>query len=268
MYLLPFHVATRFWEQPLFWVGLFFVTFPLNFMAYGLNDFTNFKSDSINPRKGNYLFGSRLSRTELVPIPKAIFFVMLPFLILFTYLEGTELFVLLLFMIVAKIFSDYKPFRLKERPPLDIFIQTGYVFVVLFSILLNDLPMLSWQTFLFLMVFAFIGQTIGGIMDIEPDTKSNMKSTTVMLGRKKSKFLLIFLALFEAFILNFWFNEMVLAALMFVFAVWMILDVSFIFKDKPYSVSQMKTFGILANIVGLLSLIWTMYSGTLLHPNF
>lgn len=268
MYLAPFDITSHFWEWPSFWLGAFFVTFPLNFMAYGLNDFTNFRSDSINPRKGNYLFGSRLSRNELAPIPKVIFFVMLPFLVLFPYLEGTDLFVLLLFMIVVKIFSDYKPFRLRERPPLDILIQTGYVFVVLFSILLNDLPMLPWQTFLFLMVFAFMGQTMGGIMDIEPDTRANVKSTTIWLGRKGSKFLLIFLALFEAFILKFWFDDNVLSMLMVLFAVWMVLDVLFFFKNKPYSVPQMKAFGILINLVGLISLAWALKTGTLLHSNF
>lgn len=237
-------------------------------MANGLNDFTNFKSDSINPRKGNYLFGSRLSRAELAPIPRYILFVMVPFLIFFAYIEGTELFILLLFMIVVKIFANYKPFRLKERPPFDIFIQAGYVFVALFSILLNDLPMLPWQTFLYLGVFAFIARIVEGIMDIEPDREAKKKTTAVLIGRKKSKFLLIFLILFEAYILKFWFEDTLLSVAMFLFAVWMIFDVFFIFKDKPYSVAQMKTFGILANVVGLLSIIWVLYSGKLVHPIF
>lgn len=237
-------------------------------MVHGLNDFTDFKSDSINPRKGNYLFGSRLSRTQLEPIPRYILFVMVPFLIFFSLVEGTELFILLLFMIVVKIFANYKPFRLKERPPLDIFIQIGYVFVALFGILLNDLPMLPWQTFLILLIFSFMGQIMGEIMDIEPDRKAKKKSTAVLIGRRKSKLLLIFLTLFGAYILNFWFNDMVLFGILILFAIWMVLDVSFVFKDKPYSVWQMKGFGMLANIIGFLSLIWVMYCGTLRHPNF
>ena len=249
-------------------MGLFFVTFPLNFMAHGLNDFTGVKADSVNPRKGNYLFGSRLTRTELENVPKVIFFVMVPFLIFFFYIEGVELFILLLFMIVVKIINNYKPFRIKERPPFEIFIQAGYVFVALFSILLNDLPMLPWQTFLYLIVFAFLAQIIGEIMDLDPDREAGKKSTVVLIGRKRAKLLLLLLILFETYILKFWFDDVVLSGAMGIFAIWMILDIFFVFKDKPYSVRQMKTFGIIANIAALLSIIWVLYSGNLLHPNF
>lgn len=268
MYLVPFDASTQFWTEPFFWVGLLFVTFPLNFMAYGLNDFTDGRADSFNPRKGNFIFGSRLSRAELEPIPKYIFVVMVPFLFYFSYVGGTELFILLLFMIVVKIINNYKPFRIKERPPFEIFMQAGYVFTALFSILLNDLPMLPWQTFLYLIVFAYLAQIAAEIMDIDPDREAKKKSTAVLIGRKNSKLLLLFLILFEAYILKFWFDDVVLSLTMGLFALWMIIDLFFVFKDKPYSVSQMKAFGVLANVAALLSIIWVLYSGTLLHPNF
>ena len=142
------------------------------------------------------------------------------------------------------------------------------MFVALFSILLNDMPMLPWQTFLYLIVFAFLAQIIGEIMDLDPDRQAGKKSTVVWIGRKRAKLLLLLLILFETYILNFWFDDIVLTVAMATFAIWMILDIFFIFKDKPYSVLQMKTFGIIANIVAVLSLVWVLYSGKLLHPNF
>ncbi|HBL80862.1 MAG TPA: hypothetical protein DDZ79_13580, partial [Aequorivita sp.] len=107
MYLVPFDLASNFWEEPQFWLGFFFVTFPLNFLVYGLNDFTDGKADSFNPRKGNYLFGAKLSKKELEPVFWQICAVILPFVALFSYLEGREMFLLLLFMIVVNILYNF-----------------------------------------------------------------------------------------------------------------------------------------------------------------
>ncbi len=237
-------------------------------MVYGLNDFTDGKADSLNPRKGNYLFGARLKRKQLATVPKNILFVMVPFLLFFTFVGGTEIFVLLLFMIVVNIIFNYKPFRLKERPPFEIFIQIGYVFTALFSILLNDVPMIPWQTFLCLTVFAFQAHIAGEIMDIEPDILAKKRTTAVLIGRKKAKFLMLFLLLFEVYILKFWFDDWVLSSFLAAFSLWLILDIFIFFKNKPYTVPQMKFFGIAINVAAILSMIWVLYSGNLLHPNF
>ncbi len=268
MYLVPFNLASNFWEEPQFWLGFFFVTFPLNFLVYGLNDFTDGKADSLNPRKGNYLFGAKLSKKELEPVFWQICAVILPFVALFSYLEGREMFLLLLFMIVVNIIYNFKPFRLKERPPFEIIIQVGYVFTALFSILLNNLEMLPWQTLLYLSLFAFQAHIAGEIMDIEPDRLVGKKTTAVLIGRKKAKLLMLFLLLFEAYILKFWFDDWVLSGFLAVFSLWLILDIFVFFKDRPYSVAQMKIFGIALNVSAILSMIWVLYSGNLLHPNF
>ncbi len=156
-------------------------------MVYGLNDFNDGKADSLNPRKGNYLFGARLSKKELTNVPWHICCVMVPFLAYFSYVGGGELFILLLFMAVINIIYNYKPFRVKERPPFEILIQVGYVFTALFSILLNDLEMIPWQTLLYLTLFAFQAHIAGEIMDIEPDILTGKKTTATIIGRKKSK---------------------------------------------------------------------------------
>jgi 4-hydroxybenzoate polyprenyltransferase len=266
--LVPFDLSSNFWKNPLFWVGLFYVTFPLNFLVYGLNDFTDGKADSLNPRKGNYLFGAKLSKKELKSVPWYIFIVTVPFLAYFSYVGGGELFILLLFMIVINIVYNYKPFRLKKRPPFEILMQVGYVFTVLFSILLNDLEMIPWQTLLYLSLFAFQAHIAGEIMDIEPDVLAGKKTTAVIIGRKKAKLLMLFLLLFEAYILKFWFDDWLLSGFLAAFALWLILDVFIFFKEKPYTLKQMKLFGIAINISAILSMIWVLYSGNLLHPNF
>jgi len=266
--MVPFDLYSSFWEKPLFWVGLFFVTFPLNFLVYGLNDFTDGKADSLNPRKGNYLFGARFSKKELANVPRYIFFVTTPFLAFFAYVGGVELFILLLFMIVFNIIYNYKPFRLKERPPFEILIQVGYVFTALFSIQLNGLEMIPWQTMLYLSLFAFQAHIAGEIMDIDPDKLAKKKTTAVLIGRRKAKFLMLFLLLFEVYILKFWFDDWVLSGFLAAFSLWLILDIFIFFKDKPYTLKQMKIFGIAINVSAILSMVWVLYSGNLLHPNF
>lgn len=268
MYLIPFSLYSRFWDNHLFWIGLFFVTFPLNFLVYGLNDFTNGKANSLNPRKGNFLFGAKLTKEEQKNLPWRICIVDIPILAYFFYAGGTDLFILVLFMFVVNILYNYKPFRLKDRPPLDILMQVGYVFVVLLSILLNDTPMLPWQTFIVLAIMAFAAHLAGEIMDIESDSLAKKKSTAILLGRKRAKYLLAALLLFEAFVLVVWFGDWVLGLLMATAFLWLLLDVFVFFKVKPYTPKQVRLFGISINILAYGTIFWVLYSESLLYPNF
>ena len=97
------------------------------------------------------------------------------------------MFLLLLFMILINISYNFRPFRFKERPPFEIFIQVGYVFTAFFSIVLNDLEMLPWQTIVYLSLFAFQAHIAGEIMDIEPDLAAQKRTTATLIGRRKTK---------------------------------------------------------------------------------
>ncbi len=261
-------MRSHFWEKPLFWVGLLFVTFPLNYLVYGLNDYNDVAADAVNKRKGNFIFGAKESYTYLKSSPKKIALVLLPFIVFFSIVSGFKMLILLLVMIVVNIIYNFKPLRIKERPPFEIAIQIGYVLTALFSIWLNGSEMLPWQTFLYLTLFAFQAHIAGEIMDIEPDKLANKKTTATILGRRKTKFLMFSLLLFEVYILVFWFHDYVLSGFLACFSAWLILDVFVIFKSKPYTLPQMKLFGFAMNLSAILSMIWVLYSGNLLHPIF
>jgi len=267
IYLVPFNIESHFWEKPIFWLGLFFVTFPLNYLVYGLNDYNDFKADEFNDRKGNYLFGAKSTKEQLIKIPKRVLYVIIPFVIYFTIVSGWKMLLLLIFMIVVNIIYNFKPFRVKERPPFEIFIQMGYVATALFSILLNGLEMLPWGTIVYLILFSFQAHIAGEIMDIEPDLKANKKTTATLIGRKRAKLLMLLLLILETYILIFWFQEFVLASFLGIFSLWLILDVFIFFKDKNYNIKQMKLFGLGMNVSALLSMIWILYSGSLLSLN-
>ena len=155
IYLVPFGLQNRFWETPLFWLGLLFVTFPLNYLVYGLNDFNDTKADALNERKGNFIFGAKFNKEALKNVPKKIAIITIPFIVYFSIIAGWKMLLLLLFMVVINILYNFKPFRFKERPPFEIFIQIGYVFVAFFSVVLNDLPSIPWQTIVYLSFFCF-----------------------------------------------------------------------------------------------------------------
>ncbi|MGF1558428.1 MAG: UbiA family prenyltransferase [Flavobacteriaceae bacterium] len=264
IYLVPFGNQEGFWKLPLFWLGLFFVTFPLNYLVYGLNDYNDEKADAVNMRKGNFLFGAKATRRQLDGLLTKITFVIVPFILLFTYLSGLKMLLLLLFMIGVNILYNFEPFRIKERPPFEILIQTGYVATAFFCTELNNLDILPWQTLIYLSLFAFQAHIAGEIMDLDPDLASNKRTTATLIGRKKSKFLMLALLLLESYLLWFWFHDAVLALFLLLFSFWLILDVFVFFKNRPYSLPQMKLFGYAINLCALLSMIWVLYSGKLL----
>ena len=264
IYLVPFGNQEGFWKLPLFWLGLFFVTFPLNYLVYGLNDYNDEKADAVNMRKGNFLFGAKATRKQLDGLLTKITLVILPFILLFTYLSGLKMLLLLLFMIGVNILYNFEPFRIKERPPFEILIQTGYVATAFFCTELNNLDILPWQTLIYLSLFAFQAHIAGEIMDLDPDLASNKRTTATLIGRKNSKFLMLALLLLESYLLWFLFHDAVLALFLLLFSFWLILDIFVFFKNRPYSLPQMKLFGYAINLCALLSMIWVLYSGKLL----
>lgn len=268
IYLVPFSFEDQFWLNINFWIGLVFVTFPLNYLVYGFNDYNDTYADKLNDRKGNFLFGAKSSKDQLQFVPKKITYIIAPFVFYFSIISGWYMLGLLVFMILINWLYNFKPFRIKERPPFEILIQIGYVFTAFFSVLLNDLSMLPWQTILYLTLFAFQAHIAGEIMDIEPDLKSGKRTTATIIGRVNTKLIMLIILLLEVYILWAWFQDYVLAGFLLIFSIWLLLDILVFFKSKPYTVSQMKLFGIAMNVSAILSMIWILYSGKLMQPVF
>lgn len=265
IYLVPFSTQEGFLKSPLFWLGLLFVTFPLNYLVYGLNDYNDHQADAVNKRKGNFLFGAKASLEHLKGLLKKITLIVLPFIALFTYLSGLKMFLLLVFMVVVNILYNFRPFRIKERPPFEILIQVGYVSTAFFATELNNLEVLPWQTLVYLSLFAFQAHIAGEIMDIEPDLEAGKRTTATLLKRKNSKLLMLALLLLESFLVWVWFQDIVLASFLGVFALWLAFDVFVFFKNRPYTLSQMKLFGYAINLSAILSMAWVLHSGTLVQ---
>lgn len=264
IYLVPFGDQEGFWKTVPFWLGLVFVTFPLNYLVYGLNDYNDVYADAVNPRKGNFMFGARASKEKLKSLLRRIAIVNIPFFIGLIYLSGFKMLLLLVLMVGVNIAYNFKPLRLKERPPFEILIQVGYVLTIFFAIVLNNLEPPPWKTIVYLCLFAFQAHIAGEIMDIEPDIKAGKKTTATILKRRTTKGLMLILLLSESVLLWLWFKDFVLAIFLGLFSLWLILDIFIFFGERPYTLNQMKMFGYAMNLSALITMIWVLYSGKLL----
>lgn len=202
-------------------------------MVYGLNHYNDEQADAVNKRKGNFLFVAQATRKHLEGLLKKITMVILPFVVIFTYLSGLKMFLLLVFMVGVNILYNFKPFRIKERPPFEIHIQVGYVTTVLIATELNNLDLLPWQTLTYLSLFAFQAHIAREIIDIEPDLEAKKRTTATLLKRKKLILLMLVILLLELFLVWYWFQGVVLAWFLGVFALWLIFDIIVFFKDRP-----------------------------------
>src|SRR5262245_16443232 len=70
-------------SSPAFWLGLFYIIFPLSLLLYGVNDIVDAEGDRHNPRKGSYMFGSRGVDQQLRSLRWQIAAWQFPFLCLF-----------------------------------------------------------------------------------------------------------------------------------------------------------------------------------------
>lgn len=70
-FLLPFGQRDMFGSW-VFWLGCFYVSFPLGLLMYGWNDLMDVETDKHNPRKDSFLFGARLEASDARWLPKRI----------------------------------------------------------------------------------------------------------------------------------------------------------------------------------------------------
>ncbi len=147
-YLLPLGQRHMFGSWT-FWLGCFYVTFPLGLLIYGWNDLVDAETDRLNPRKGTFLFGARPDAAQLAALPARIF----PRAI------AVRVFVRLVwkargpssgsprYALPPRRTTGPRP-GFKGRPPFDVLNQTRLPARVRAQFSwLNRAPQLPWQTF-------------------------------------------------------------------------------------------------------------------------
>ncbi len=262
LYLLPLS-REYFWEDYQFWAGLIFVCFPLNLLVYGWNDRVDRETDRLNPRKDSFLFGARGTDEELDALPKYMFSLFALAAAVFVFWEGWIMLLLFAGLFLSLFLYNHPKWGWRGRPPLELVCQIGYLLLVPFSILLNEVNDISWVTYLYLFLFAVQSQLIGEVMDIRPDREAGRKTTATELGITKTKWLIIFVVAFETGLLFFYYQDFIFGGMLAAALVWLLLDLLIIYKNKEYTLFQMQLFGIGSNFIALGSMIYVWWSGCL-----
>ena len=100
-------------------------------------------------------------------------------------------------------------------------------------------------------------------MDIEHNRLVGRKTIATVLGHRVSKLMLVLIIALETFILLNTFGEWPLASTLAGFALLLLADALFIYKNNPYPLSIVKGFGICANIAAFGTMVWLWLSGSL-----
>ncbi|HVS13670.1 MAG TPA: UbiA family prenyltransferase [Thermoanaerobaculia bacterium] len=263
LYLLPTSQHAEVFRSPHFWLGLLFVTYPLNLLVYGLNDVADQEIDRHNPRKDSFLFGARGSAEELRRVPTVAAAVNLPFAIALTAAAGPRMALLLAAVLAVNVLYDLPRWGLRGRPPLELLNQLGYLLVLPLSSLLNGLPLVSGRTLLYLALFCTHAHLVGEIMDIEPDRRAGRRTTATVLGARPTKLVVLALVLAEGWLLIVAFRDPVLGSFLLLGALWLLLDATLLHRARPYTRREFRVLGLALNVAGFASIAWAWAAGTL-----
>jgi 4-hydroxybenzoate polyprenyltransferase len=263
-YLMPLGHADIFRSGKL-WLGLFFVLFPLGFLLYGVNDIVDAETDSLNPRKGTFMFGSRGAREQLAALKWQIAVVQMPFVIAFYFFVGPRILWWYGLLLLAVGLYNAPGIAWKGRPPYDVLIQASYLLVFVLSSWLNNAPQLPWQTFLFGALFAMHSHIFGEVMDTEPDHMSGRRTTATSIGRVRAKFLIAAFLCVETVLVQIYFRDWVITGFLALGALWFLIDASLLWKNRAYRPKEMRLFLWGWNAAALLGMFWNWTHGTFTH---
>lgn len=263
LYLLPTS-QMDIWNAPWFWLGLFYVTFPLNFMVYAWNDIADQAIDRLNPRKDSFWFGAIGTDKQVASLPRVIFITQLLTFPIFVWKAGFWMLLLYAGLLLVNYLYNKMPNGLRSMPPFELLCQFGYLLIVPFSILVNDTEHLAWQTYVYLALFAMQSHLMGEVMDIEPDRLTGRRTTATILGVKKTKLLIILIVGLEIGLLLSVYKAYIFAGMLTIGWLWLLVDLFLIFKTKKYTYAQMRFFAIMSNLVAIVSMLYVWYTACLI----
>ena len=253
-YLLPLG-GYRLLDEPTFWLGAVYVTFPLGFLLYGWNDLADYETDQLNPRKGNFLFGAKLQREQLRRLPLQIALAQAPFWALFLYVIGPKFLLWIAACLVVNAAYNWPRVGWKGLPVLDVLNQAGYLLVFVLSSWLNGVPQLAWPALVLGALFAMHSHLANEITDIRPDRQAGRRTTAVVIGVANTKLVIALLLASEAAIMAIWFDSLIVVAFLGAAAVGFFID--YLWQgNRVMSDRQLRWLLIAWNIVAVASMYW------------
>jgi 4-hydroxybenzoate polyprenyltransferase len=176
-------------------ISLFFLLSGI----YMLNDFFDLKIDSSKPTVDPTLISLKKEKRRLIKLA-IISFLLLSLMGFF--LVSIKDFVLACLIIIIMFLYSHRGFFLKSKPVIDLLsIFLTYSFLVLTSFKNLDLHNMLLSSFIgFMTLDAHILQSI---RDFEVDSKYNLRTTVIYLGKEKSLFLFKIMAILTTIYIGF-----------------------------------------------------------------
>jgi 4-hydroxybenzoate polyprenyltransferase len=246
-----------------FWLGSIYVTLPLGLIIYGWNDMADQEIDRFNPRKGTFLFGARGSREQLARLPLQIAVAQAIFCAAFFYLVGAKILLWFAALLAFTTVYNLPRYGLKSHPPFDILNQAGYLLVFVLSSWLNHAPQLRWPAMLFGGLFAMHSHVFGEVMDLAPDRLSGRRTTATVIGAVPAKLLICAMLGVEGFLVYKYFSDIWISGALVMGGLWFVLDALVLWRDRPYSLPQMRIFMFGWNAIAIASMGWVWSTATL-----
>lgn len=256
-FVLPFGQRDMF-GSPAFWLGCFYVTFPLGLLVYGWNDIFDAETDRQNARKDSWLFGACLDDAGLARLPRWIVLAQIPFLAAFTWIAGPKMLGWFAALAFANALYNVPALGWKNRPGLDVLAQIGYLLVFVLASWLCGVPQLSLPAMAFSALFAMQGHLFGQLMDVDQDLAAGRRTTASVVGVRGGKLLVAALLVGESAIALRWFAHPAVAVFMALGAVFFVVDALAIYRGKPYPSLFAKVFFVGWNVV-VLSTVYVVW---------
>ena len=239
-----------------FWFGLAFVSFAFGLFIYGWNDIGDVEDDQFNTRKGNFLFGARGTHEQLRRLPWIIVAVHLAGAGFMTWRYGSHVLWWYLALSVATALYNWPRLGFKRWPVLDLLNQAGYLLVFDMATLVNGVAPTHWTTMVFGVSFAMHSHLLGEILDLEADRLAGRRTTAVLLGVVKSKYLLVAFLLWEAWLAWNFFGQAMVALAFAAGALWFAFDAIRLFGPRAYPNWLTRFFLLGWNVVALATMPW------------
>jgi len=112
-------------------------------------------------------------------------------------------------------------------------------------------------------MFAMHSHVFGEIMDIEPDRASGRRTTATVIGVIPSKVLICALLLVEAGLVWKVFGDFWVAGALFFGVLWFLSDALLLWRERPYTLAQMRVFILGWNAIAMASMPWVWKTATL-----
>lgn len=183
--------------SPLFWFGLLYFLFPANVFLYGINDISDLRIDTKNPKKAHYEQSMRHSQMNLYRW--AVFVSVLLSLPLFLFGNQTTVTLLFIFFFLA-FFYSVEPLRFKTKPILDFVSNVLYAIpgFIGYALVSDEFPPLS--VLVAAMCWTGAMHLFSAIVDITADKNAGIETSATFFGRQKSLIICVLLWFVSGFI--------------------------------------------------------------------